>query len=62
MIKSLFISLIVVIVSLLLLGFLFCIVLNKISKIRGEAEIESKFKIFGIFQFEIKVAHKNNKK
>lgn len=62
MIKSLFILLIVVIVSLLLLGFLFCIVLNKISNIRGETEIESKFKMFGIFRFEIKATHKNNKK
>jgi len=62
MIKSLFILLIVVSVLLSLLGFLFCIILSKISNIHGETEFEGEFKLFGIFRFKIKTKHKNNKK
>lgn len=62
MIKSLFILLIIVIVLLSSLGFLYCTILNKISNIRGETELESEFKLFGIFRFTIKTKHKNNKK
>lgn len=62
MITSLFILFTATVVLLSLLGFLFCVILNKISNIRGETELESEFKMFGVFRFKIKTKHKSSKR